>query len=431
MIKYCYGKEVSKMDTINEAIQLVEHGKIEEAMELLSNQTESASDEEKYMIVELYYEWGFFEEAIHLLEDLLVKFPQEGEIITMMAEINVELKKDDVAIDLLNSIEPDDPFYVASLIQLADLYQAQGLFEVSEQKLMEAKRLHPDEIIIDFALGELLFSIGQTSRAIPFYERVRKEEMEVNQVSVTERLAESHASIGSYETALQYYEQLDSEDPDTLFRYGFTAFQQKRYDIAIHVWRKLIEIDPYYHTVYEELTKALIEENLIEDAFQTVEKGLEMNEFNKELFYLAGQISYQLQHVKESIKYLENALALDQDYKKAILLLVKIYTDTEQYEAIIMLLNDMKEAGAIDPLYDWELAKAYYEEEQYDKALRTYKEASIGLPHDSEFLKEYGYFLMEEGLIQEAIQTLTKYSEMEPLDEDVIAYLARLNDSNS
>src|SRR5690625_7779585 len=86
------------------------------------------------MIVELYYEWGFFEEAIDLLEDLLVRFPLVGEIITMMAEINVELKMDDVAIDLLNSIEPDDPFYVASLVQLADLYQAQGLFERSEER---------------------------------------------------------------------------------------------------------------------------------------------------------------------------------------------------------------------------------------------------------------------------------------------------------
>src|SRR5699024_8336917 len=102
--------------------------------------------------------------------------------------------------------------------------------------------------IIDFALGELLFSIGQTSRAIPFYERERKEEMEVNQVSVTERLAESHASIGSYETALQYYEQLDSEDPDTLFKYGFTTFQRKRYDIGSHMWRKLTENNPDQQT---------------------------------------------------------------------------------------------------------------------------------------------------------------------------------------
>lgn len=422
---------MADMETINRAIQLVEQGNIEEAMHVLTDKITNANDEEKFMIVELYYEWGFFEQAIELLEMLLEKYPREGEIITLLAEINIELEKDDVAIDLLNSVGQDDPSYGAALIQLADLYQAQGLFEVSEQKLMEAKELYPNETVIDFALGELLFSIGQPNRAIPFYERVMKQSDMMNQISIQERLAESHASIGHYETALTYYEKLDSNDPDILFKYGFTAFQQKRHDIAVHVWKKLIEIDPHYHTVYEELAKALIEENLNEDAFEIVRKGIEMDEFNKELFFLAGQLAYQLQRMKESIDYVQNALALDQDFKKAVLLLVKIYLDTDQHEAIIALINDIKANGAIDPLYDWELAKAYNELEQYKESLKAYKEASVGLLDDSEFLKEYGYFLIEEGLIQEAIQILTKYSEMEPLDEDVITYLERLIDSNN
>lgn len=418
------------MDTINEAIQLVETGNIEDAMVLLADKTINASDDEKFMIVDLYYEWGFFEEAIALLEDLMAKYPQEGEIIALLAEINIELEKDDVAIDLLNSINSDDPFYAAALIQLADLYQAQGLFEVSEQKLMEAKKLYPDELVIDFALGELLFSIGQPNRAIPFYERVVKETKEMNQILIEERLAESYASIGNYESALAYYEHLDSDHPDILFKYGFTAFQQKRHDLAIQVWKKLIEIDPYYHTVYEELARALKEENLIEDAFDIVQKGLEMDEFNKGLFFLAGQLSYELERVEASINYLQNALALDQDYKKAVLYLVRIYKDIDQHEEIIRLINDIKATGAIDPLYDWTLAKAYNEIEEYKEALKSYKEASIGLQDDVEFLKEYGYFLMEEGLVQEAKQILIKYSDLEPLDEDVVDYLARLNDSN-
>ncbi len=417
------------MDTINKAIQLVEHGNVDEALNILSEKALTAPDEDKFMIIELYYEWGFFEQAIDLLEELLIKYPKEGEIITLLAEINVELEKDDVAIDLLNSLDKEDPFYVSSLMQLADLYQAQGLFEVSEQKLMEAKSLYPDELVIDFALGELLFSIGQPNRAIPFYEKVLQQTQEMNQISIPEKLAESHASIGHYEVALQYYEQLESEDPDTLFKYGFTAYQQNRNDIAIRVWKKLLEIDPHYHTVYEELARAFKEEELVDDAFDIVQKGLKMDEFNKELFFLAGQLTYQLNQVDASIDYLQNALALDQDFKKAILFLANIYTNMNQYTKVIELINQSKQAGATDPLYDWELAKAYNEEEQYKEALKAYKEASLGLPDDSDFLKEYGYFLTEEGLMKDAIQTLTKYIAIEPLDEDVIAYLERLNDS--
>src|SRR5699024_5890205 len=147
------------MDAINRSIKLVEQGKVEEATQLLDQVTESASDEEKFTIINLYYEWGFLEQAIQLLEELLQKYPKEGEIITLLAEINIELEKDDEAIELLNQLNKDDPFYAAALMQLADLYQAQGLFEVSEQKLLEAKDMYPEGIVIDFALGELMFSI--------------------------------------------------------------------------------------------------------------------------------------------------------------------------------------------------------------------------------------------------------------------------------
>ena len=419
------------METIEKAIQLVDEGNVDEAMTLLTEKSPHATDEEKFMIVELYYEWGFFEQAIELLETLLDKYPQEGEIITLLAEINIELEKDDTAIDLLNSIDEEDSFYAAALIQLADLYQTQGLFEVSEQKLLEAKRYFAEEPVIDFALAELLFSIGQENRAIPFYEKIYKETSEINQVSILERLAESHASIGHYETALTYYEQLDSDNPDILFKYGFTAFQQDKNDVAIRVWKQLIDIDPYYHTVYEELAKALKKENLIIEAYDIVQQGLEMDDFNPELFFVAGQLAYQLDKIEESVVHIKHALALDQDFKPAILLLVNIYTSIDKHEAVIDLITNSKEAGAIDPLYDWELAKAYNETEQYKKALKSYKEASIGLQEDSEFLKEYGYFLVEEGLVQEAINILSKYMTLEPLDEEVINFLDRLNDSNN
>src|SRR5699024_1442284 len=125
-----------------------------------------------FMIAEVYYQWGYFEEASDVLEDLLLKYPNEGQLIVQLTEMYIELEQDERAIQLLNNVKEADEFYLESLLHLADLYQAQGLFEVSEQKLLQAKELAPDEIVIDFALGEFLFSIGQANRAIPFYEKV-------------------------------------------------------------------------------------------------------------------------------------------------------------------------------------------------------------------------------------------------------------------
>src|SRR5699024_9238334 len=109
-----------------------------------------------------------------------------------------------------------------------------------------------------------------------------------------------------------YFEELKTDHPDTLFKYGLTAKGAKRHDIAIHVWQKVISLDPYYHTVYVELARVMQEEGLIETAFDTVKKGLVQDEFNKELFLIAGQLAIKLQKSDEAFTYLKEAISLDQ-----------------------------------------------------------------------------------------------------------------------
>ena len=417
------------MEKVVDAIQLFDEGKADEALELLKNLSEEANDEQKFAIAELYDNYGFMDEGIQLLEELLKTYPDEGQILIKLAEMYIELEQDDLAIHLLNDIKEEDDFYIQSLIHLADLYQSQGLFEVSEQKLFEAKNLKPDEIIIDFALGELLFSVGQYNRAIPFYEKAVKEK-EINGVNIIDRLAECNASLGNYEQALHLYNELQSENTDTLFKHGLIAKQLNRNDIAIHSWKKLRSIDPHYYTVYYELANVLKEEGLLEEAYETVMDGLSYDEFNKELYLLGAQLSIHLSKKDEGIKYVKQAISLDSDYKQAILFLIQLYKEEHLYSEIINVIQSLKKEGSEDPIYDWELARAYVEEEMYDAALKAYEDVFLYLGHDSVFLKEYGYFLIEEGQIDKASSVLTTYMAKEPLDEETAALLERLNISN-
>ena len=67
---------------------------------------------------------------------------------------------------ILNEIHEEDPAFPQALLLLADLYQMQGLYEVSEHKLLKAKEILPDEVLIDFALGELYLEEGKFIEAI-------------------------------------------------------------------------------------------------------------------------------------------------------------------------------------------------------------------------------------------------------------------------
>lgn len=419
------------METIMQAIGLLESGQTDEAIRLLKSFTPLASDDEKLTVAQVYMQWGFLQEAVDLLQNLRLSHPENSEVKLLLADIYIELNDDKAAINLLNDIDPDDPSYVQALLQLADLYQAEGLFEVTEQKLLEAKNLMPEEPVIDFALGEFYFSMGNYKKSIIYYEKLYKQKKEFANVSIDSRLAEAHAAIGEYEIALKYFKKLNSSHPDVLFKYGLTAYYADRKDISIRVWNKVIEIDPYYHTVYYELAKAYRDEEMIQEAYETCQEGLRIDEYNKELLYLAGVLAHQLNEYEECITLIEKAIELDPDYKEAIIYMVELYKTDEEFEKIIELIERIKQVGATDPLYEWELAKAYRElgdPKSDEKALTCYEEAYHMLENDPDFLKDYGYFLAEIGRIADAVTMLEAYLKHEPADVEIEEYLMRLKE---
>jgi len=411
------------VNTITKAVQLLENRQPDQALNLLNNYMPQAQDDEKMMIVEIYMQWGFNEEAITILTNLLSKYPRENEIKIMLADLYIENNQDEQAMVLLNEIPEEDDTYIQSLLQLADLYQAQGLFEVAEQKLLTAKNLLPNEKIINFALGELYFSMGEYKKAITYYEKINTAT--IAEISIHNRLAEANALIGEYEQALNYYQQINVDDADTLFKYGFTAASAGRNDIAISSWETLIEKDPYYHSVFYELAKVYQEEKHPDKAYKIALQGLKNDEFNKKLYYLAGKLAHQLSKHEESDKWISEAIALDPDYKDAVLFKIESLKEVEDFLGIIKFIHDLHAMGLTDPLYDWELARAFYETESYNNALNHYNIAYNHFSKDADFLKEYGYFLFEEGRTNKGITVFETYLQLQPDDFEVEELMAR------
>ena len=416
------------MSILEEAVYEVENGNPEKGLNLLKNYESKASDDELFSIGQLYYEWGLLDRAIDLYQRLLTLYPDESEIKLVLADAYVDIEKDEHAIELLNSITKEDDFYVQALIQSADLYQSQGLFEVAEQKLLKAKTILPTEPIIDYALGELAFSMGEYRKSINHYENALKHRLPEQELLVKERLAEALAATGKWEEALEYYDSIgaENEDSDFLFNYGLTAFRSDRMDIAIQVWEKLISFDPDYVSAYYFLASAYEKEGMDEKALQWALQGVEIDGLNKELLHFAGRISYNRGETDKAVHFLNEAIQIDPGYKEAVIGLLDIYKKEEMYESIIKLMDTLRLEGEFDPIYQWELARAYYEMEEYQLALNNYDEAYNSFTSDQEFLKEYGYILVEEGRIQDAKRVLNQYLQLDPTDIEVEEYLYRL-----
>jgi tetratricopeptide (TPR) repeat protein len=409
----------------------LQEGHLEEAKKHFNETLKFGSHEEKFSLAEELHHLGFLEEAKKLYENLLMYYPGEGELIIELAEVLVEMDLEEAAIEQLSHIEENDISYPRALLLMADLYQMQGLFEVSEQKLLKAKNLLPGEPVIQFGLGELYSETGRFLEAIRYYQQlIENGTTEIGGTYIHQRLAEAYSVGGSFEEALAHYEKALEEhlEINTLFGYGFTAFQAGYYETAIEKLVSVKELDPDYHSVYLLLAKAYEHTEELEESLSVIHEGIKQDEYNKELSLFGGKISLKLGLDKEAEKFLRDALALDPGYVEAALLINKLFFTQDRYEDVHEIAQLLTAEGEEEPQLTWDLAKAYEGLEQYNHALKQYRAAYTYFKNHEEFLTEYGQFLVEEGLRADAIEVYKQLLDMDPSNDEWQDLIERLQD---
>ncbi|MFS0656538.1 tetratricopeptide repeat protein [Bacillus sp. 179-C3.3 HS] len=419
--------------SLKEAIKLVEAGEIEKGLTILAQAEKHLHDEEKAQAAQLYYDWGDIDKARQLIRDLHDLYPEETGLACFYAELLIDSDEEEKAIAVLESIPEDDDAYPECLLLMADLYQMQGLFEVSEQKLLKAKELLPQETVIDFALGELYFSQGLSKKAAEYFYHVATQQNEVGGINVYQRLAESLSTAGEFEDALEWYEKAvqDQAEPNTLFGYGFTAMRAGKTKTAIHQLSELKEIDPSYSSLYMPLAKCYEEEGQYFEALDIVKEGIKMDEYNKELYLYGAKIGLKNGQADDAKKLLQEALALDPGYIEAIQTLLAVYLNEELFDEILDLIQEVRNFGEDDPKLNWYAATASVGREEYKEAADYFKRALPDFEEERDFLHEYALFLLEEGRQKEVLPLLRKVLQKDGTNEEIEEMILRIEDEIS
>lgn len=414
------------MDLIQLALFHFEQKDSDEALKIIDKIKVKGKETDKFHAAYLLFDFGFLKEAREILEELIREKKADNAYKSLLADLYIELNEDEKAIKLLHEIDIDDQHYLPSLLQLADLYQSQGLYEVAEQKLLEAKKINPRENIIDLALAELYFYLGKFKECIPIYEQFLKEKASISDIVFTERLAEAYAGIGNHKKAFLYYEQSRTDKPDILFKFGLSAYHLKRYEVAIQKWKELLEIDPYYYVVYQYLGKAYYKEKMFKQAEELVQRGLTFDEHNDDLYFLASKIARNNNHFDQALKFVERAIELNPERRELTLFYINLLRESSLEEKVIKVLTKALEENNYDPVFLWELARSYYELDEFDQALEHYEEIEAYFSKDENYLYEFGHILIEAGRLDKGIKVLTKYLKIVPTDESTLEFLDRL-----
>ncbi|MDM5187810.1 tetratricopeptide repeat protein [Bacillus sp. DX4.1] len=418
------------MRKFEQAVSYIENGEVEKGLQQLKEQVKQGTDEEKYDISRYYHTLGFIDEALAIIEDLRLLYPEESEFTLFLAELYIDLDKEDEAIEVLHDIAEDDELYVQSLLLVADLFQMQGFDDVAEQKLLKAKELMPEEPVITFGLAELYSSKGEDQKAIAYYQSLLAEHKVMGGVVIALRLAETLSAIGKWEEAISYYEEGLEEQKDihSLFGYAFTLYQGEEYQRAIGVWQELKELDPEYASLYMYLAKCYEKEGMLQESYETLQEGIKIDELSVPLYVELAHITAKLGRLSEAEELLQKALKLDPSHLGAILKYAYILKEQEKYEELINVVEKAIDNGEQDTQLLWDLAFAKKQLEMYSDALKHYESAYTSFKNHPDFLEEYGYFLLEEGLRKEAKEVFTSLIQLDPTQIHIEELLYNLED---
>lgn len=402
-------------------LNAIESGQLEEAKKAFAWALREDDDEILFNLAEQLYALGFLHQAQRTYLKLLQRYPAEDELRTALAEIAIDEGNNDEALAYLAQIKPDSPAYLQSLLVAADLYQTEEQFEVTEEKLQAAYQLAPTEPAVLFALGEYYYATGLFTLAIQYYfALIQAGVAEFARVDIAGRLGMAYAQSGKFDQALGYLKQVAPGylTSDLRFQTGLTELNLGDLKAAIVTLKELIEDDDQYASAYPALAQAYLQENHVSQALKVAQEGLGVDEYNEQLFALAGDLAGRLGETALVEKYLTKAHELDPDNLAITLKLSNYYLSQNDHEANLAVLTTVNKA-AVDPQVEWNLAQSYQALEKFDAAAQAYENARPTYWENLTFLKQLLGFYQENGDQALLLDTLEHALTLAPDDPEL------------
>lgn len=350
--------DLSKADKV---IETIDDGDFSKVDNLIQDSLREDDDQTLFSLAETLMSRGLSVQAKTIYEHLLSICPTEGQILSRLAEIAVSDGDSDKALDYISQITPDSPAYAENLLVSADIYQSQGLYEVSEQKLLTGIREYPDEEVFKFALAEVYFDENKFSKALTYYDMLLDMDIKnYSGISIVLRKASSLAGDGQYEAAISEYEKLNALElnEDAQFQLGFLYNQVKNYNKSITTLENLLDTNHDYPTAYPILAEDYLNIKKNSDAFKYAQLGLNINELDDRLYQIAFDAG-QVEDAKQAIDIIEKGIRTVDDPMPLIIKLSDYYVTKGQFKANLDLLSSRDVSNT--PKLVWNLAKSEYE----------------------------------------------------------------------
>lgn len=277
-----------------------------------------------------------------------------------------------------------------SLTLAVQAMQANNAAE-AEKLLLESIELNPSNSQAMLTLGTYYFQMTQFDQAIETLQR-------------TEEMAGIFASLPAIPGQIEPSQLAKiQENARTLIDAvpGYKAelaIKQKKYDVAVEIYRGMLQKNPNNTDVYYDMAVALTYAGELDKAMSTIDRAIEIAPDNKNYPNLKKQISARMEN--KAIAKAQAAL----DEGTGLLKLGKAADALEKFQTAIGMLKEDKQA----PVWR-QIGRAQAELKRADAAEAAFKKA-VDLAPENEidnYMNNLAQFYLDSQMYDQALDTLT------------------------
>jgi arylsulfatase A-like enzyme/Flp pilus assembly protein TadD len=222
------------------------------------------------------------------------------------------------SVKLLNDIIQERKDFAAAYIDLANIYELQGLIEDALTVMETGYKNNPEKYRIISNYGFLLVKQGRLDKGIEFLQKALG--IMDNDPEVWTHLGIAFTEKGEFQKALEHYGKALSLDGTNALIYNnlgflhFTRFiktkMREDHARAVETFQRAVELDPQLASAYNGLGGAYKISGQLDEAIAAWEKSLELNPDYDFPIYNLGVTHLQKGNKKRALEYFEKYLML-------------------------------------------------------------------------------------------------------------------------
>jgi tetratricopeptide (TPR) repeat protein len=379
-------------------------------------------------LAEMYWKARREHDAIAEAQEILKRDPNDVPTRRLLARIYIRSLGDissssgqpeiaDRAIEQYKEIYRLEPTDVESALWLARLYRLRNEHDKAEDVLHGILKTDPENEPAVEQLTQLLLDEGKSAEAVSLLEGMTSHNPSPVLLDLLGDAYTQTKDLPKAEAAYRHAAEIDPSELNHLRGLGQTLMAEEKYQDALPVYQKLIDLMPDDADNYLAVSQIYRELNQLDEAEQNLLKARQYAPgdvkimYNEAMLYEAqGRYEDAIRVLSDAIVGVKQSTVLPSRRRSLAILyqqLGQLYRDRQNYQAAAYTYDELGHLGdEEDRRSRMLLMDTYREARDLPKALQVGKEAVTKYPKDPAVQSREASLLAENGQVDEAVKIL-------------------------